>query len=189
MKFRISIIVLPLLVLAALPVFHNHQLGSLLSSVEKSEATMESHAKVYSQVPKETLMSNGSRQYCLGGVEGDECSFNIADPVNYWIRNYLNSSASTTRENLLVDRYEIQKVTLLGLFPKLKTARDLYIEHVDAWIKFLDNSATCASYSECFEKTNEITPTFRIANKAFLDSIWPTDSENLEKRINRIFED
>jgi hypothetical protein len=188
-KFRISIIVLPLLVLAALPFFHNHQLGSLLFSVETSEATMESHAKVYDEAPKETLMSNGSRQYCLGGVEGNECSFNIADPMNYWIRNYLNENASTTRENLLVDRYEIEKVTLFDFFPKLNSARDLYIKHVDAWVKYLENRATCGSYSECFNKTNEISPTFRIAKSAFLDSMWPTDSENLEKRINGIFED
>jgi hypothetical protein len=189
MKFKISIIILPLLVLASIPFFHSKQLGSLLSSIEKSEATMESHLKVYDEAPKETLMSNGSRQYCLGGVEGNECSFNIADPMNYWIRTSLNGSASTTRENLLVDRYEIQKVILLGLFPKLNTARDLYIEHVDAWVKYLENRATCNSYNECFNRTNEVTPTFRIANRAFLDSIWPTDSESLEKRINGIFED
>jgi len=168
-KFKISIIVLPLLFLATLPFFHSKQLGLLLSSVEKSESTMESHVKVYAQAPKETLMSNGSRQYCLGGVEGNECSFDIANPMNYWIRNYLNASASSTRENLLVDRYQIQRVTLLELFPKLKTARNLYIEHVDAWVKSLENRSTCVSYSECFNKTNDISPTFRIANRAFLD--------------------
>lgn len=168
---------------------HNNNLNSLLSAVEKSEEVMEAHSNINKDFPSATVMRNGSEQYCLGGVEGRECSFDASKPLSYWIRNYLNPNAGSTRDSLLINKFEIEQVSIFPFFRKLSTARNLYLNHVDAWESYLKNRATCNNYDACFRETNEITPTFKIANKAFIESIWIFDSKNNKERISEIFEE
>lgn len=173
----------------ALIALHHNSLNSLLSAVEKSEATMESHSKINASAPKETLMQNGSRQYCLGGIEGRDCSFDPSIPLNRWIKDYLNENAGSTRDALLVDKFDIESVYIFPFFRRLNAARDLYLDHVDAWERLLGTRAICGNYDECFNKLDETRPTFRIANKAFLDSLWFFDSKKQKERIDEIFRD
>lgn len=150
---------------------------------------MDDAQDLFAAPPKLTQMSSGWK-YCLGGDQYGRCFWDASEATSYWLSEYVNKKAEKVRQQLTIDRYQIEQTSILPIYSGVDNARGIYLKHVDAWIEYLEEFSSCMDYAKCVENTkvNNVTPTFLIAKGAFFKASWMTDAQNVEKRIQEIFE-
>jgi hypothetical protein len=75
---------------------------------------------------------------------------------------------------------------------EFKPAIKAFTEHSDSWVDWyerLENCRTAVCFSIELGKSNEITPTFRIAEEAFNRVVPIVDLVNAQQRITDEFRD
>ena len=164
-------------------------MARLLSPIEKSETTMEQFS--FREVPSRVTNDAGNFVYCLGGKLDSRCSWDAETIWNDWVKNILSTDAEKIRQQLMIDRVNIERVRMFPIFGNLSDAKKRYLDHVDAWISYTESFARCEDVS-CYNnipKTNNVSPSFRIAETYFLDSLWISDLPSLKERVKVIFKD
>jgi hypothetical protein len=187
-KFKPVIISVVMVGILSIPL-HNFNLGKLLSSVEKSESTMEGF--IFRDVPTRVTNEAGTLVYCLGGKLSSDCSWDAETVWNYWVENILSRDAEKVRQQLMIDKVNIERIDIFPLFGNLNDAKERYLDHVDAWISYTESFARCENIL-CYNnipKSNNVSPSFRIAETYFNDAIWIVDLPNLKDRVKIIFND
>jgi hypothetical protein len=186
-KFRSLILISVTFVLLGISL-HNYNLASLLPAVEKSEATMESFD--FRNVPTRVTTESGSLIYCPGGKQSSDCSWDAESVWNNWVKRTLSPDAEKVRQQLLIDRVSIERVGIFPFFGVLNQSKARYLDHVDAWISYTESFAKCDNI-QCYNsipKTNNVSPSFKIAEAFFLDSLWISDLPSLKTRVRNIFQ-
>ena len=186
----------PLLVTASIGVLiaffvamHSTNFSKLLDVVEASEKTMESFNARITTLPRLVKGGDGSSQWCVGDAQNLKCFYTEGSAIDFWYQGVVNPQAEDARRQLLIDRFDIEETMVFPMFLDLKQARNLFLDHVDAWIGYLENASQCNNYEDCFKRPSDINPTFKIAEKALLNAIWFSDNPSIAKRVDSIFID
>ena len=185
-------------------VFTSVQLNSLLTNVKKSEFVMEDFVSKMIQGPNEENdnylwtdwqgnIQEGTRIVLVyKKPSGEEIRFNNREEAWGEWRKDMNQIASISKDNLFETTFDIEQTLIFPWKNEIKLARDKYLDHHKAWIEYIDAFAQMKENSDIlsnFEKDFAISPTFNIAQKAFLRSVPVIDLLSSKKKIEKIFEE
>lgn len=162
----------------------NYRLKQILDVVQQTESVMNKYNEGFAaafKAPKNCLFagSDTSRKYC--GLEFDN-----------WVRYYAVPSAEALRNELMVGDFNLERVSIFPLRGDYKLAKEKYHAHLQAWINYATDIATCKNYL-CFYnqsyKLNNVTPTFEIAKKLFQEVVPTPNYFGNQKKVDMIFKD
>jgi hypothetical protein len=161
--------------------FSNYHLSQVLNSVEKTEEIMETHLDRERLFP--TSNSNCYRSEIVGRVY-------CGSELNNWVTEKVLISAKNSYTDLSVEKYKLDRKSLLPFGSELNESVDAYRDHIDSWLDYYKTIGTCSDYA-CYYNENlkpkDISSSFRIAEEAFRSVIPLFDVLNSQARIDEVF--
>jgi len=180
------VIVTPLVLVVALLNygFSSWHLKQILNTVEKTEAILVDYNErvIFTSTGKPNCFRSGrivGRVYC--GTE-----------IDLWVKNVVVPAALSAKEKSEVEDFFFSSTQPFPFGGEFNQTIAVYARHLKAWGKYLEELSVCQTidcYDKNTQKENDITISFKIAEREFYSVIPKPDLVGSKKRIEKIFKD